>query len=112
MPNSPGHDSRRYPRLQPPRGVWVSWQDGTHQDVSRVHDLNVGGLFITTGSPSQIGAVLSLLLAVPEGQIRAKAVVRNVSPAKGMGVEFTELHDPDASRLQSFLKRITSSHEN
>ena len=72
-------------------------------------DLNVGGLFITTPSPAPLGTVLTVLLAVPEGQIRARSTVRSVN-AEGMGVEFTDITKGDQARLQALVARLLASN--
>jgi Tfp pilus assembly protein PilZ len=105
MPDLPSKTDRRYSRIATPRGVWVAWQDGARQEVSRVLDLNIGGLFVTTDHPSALGTVISILLSVPEGEIRGRAAVRNLS-AKGMGVEFIELREQDTARLQRLIARL------
>lgn len=102
--------NRRYSRIATPKGVWVAWQDGARQEVSRVLDLNQGGLFITTGHPSAIGTSISILLSVPEGEIRGRATVRNVS-TRGMGVEFVELREQDSARLQRLIARLLAASE-
>lgn len=104
-------NDRRYPRIATPKGVWVAWQDGSQQSqqsVSRVRDLNVGGLFIATPSPAAVGTEVTLLMSVPEGEIRSRAVVRNVVAGEGMGVQFTEMREQDAARLQSLVTRLLS----
>lgn len=110
--NNGGRSDRRYPRIPTPTGVWVAWQDGSRQSqqsVSRVRDLNIGGLFIATPNPAAVGAVITLLLSVPEGEIRSRAVVRNVVPKEGMGLEFTEMSQQDAVRLQNLVTRLLAS---
>lgn len=97
-------------RIATPKGVWVAWHDGARQEVSRVQDLNIGGLFVATENPCAIGASVSILLSVPEGEIRGRAVVRNVSP-KGMGVEFAELREQDAARLRMLIARLLPAGE-
>jgi Tfp pilus assembly protein PilZ len=91
----------------------VAWQDGSQQsqqNVSRVRDLNVGGLFIATPNPAALGTVITVLLSVPEGEIRSRAVVRNVVPNEGMGVQFTELREQDTARLQNLVTRLLASN--
>jgi Tfp pilus assembly protein PilZ len=110
MAGSPIKTDRRYSRIATPKGVWVAWQDGARQEVSRVLDLNLGGLFITTEHPSAIGTSISILLSVPEGEIRGRAVVRNTS-SKGIGVEFVELREQDLARLQRLIARLLPSNE-
>ncbi len=112
MPNEANRSDRRYTRIGTPKGVWVAWQDGTRQEVSRVQDLNIGGMFIATLKPASLGAFVTLLLSVPEGEIRGKAVVRNVADSKGMGVEFIELSEKDGKRLQSLIGRLLGASEN
>jgi Tfp pilus assembly protein PilZ len=97
---------RRYERIATPKGVWVAWQDGKQQNVSRVRDLNAGGLFIATPTPLALGSTVTLLLSVPEGEIRSRAVVRNVIPGEGMGVQFTELSQQDAIRVEKLVTRL------
>ena len=89
---SPGtKKDRRYPRIATPHGVWVAWHDSRNQrNVSRVRDLNVGGMFIVTPTPMLIGASIAVLMSVPEGEIRSTALVRNMVPNEGMGVQLIE----------------------
>lgn len=105
MLNPPNKADRRYARIATPKGVWVAWQDGARQEVSRVLDLNVGGLFLNTERPCAVGASISVLLSVPEGEIRGRAVVRNIS-VKGMGIEFVELREQDSARLHRLIARL------
>jgi len=98
--------NRRFQRIPTPKGIWVAWQAGNQQNVSRVRDLNVGGLFIATPTPAALGAVVTVLISVPEGEIRSKAVVRNVTPGEGMGVEFTGIAQQDALRLERLISRL------
>jgi Tfp pilus assembly protein PilZ len=110
MPDKPKRHDRRFARIATPKGVWVAWQDGARQEVSRVQDLNIGGLFVATDSPVALGTVVTVLLSVPEGEIRGRAVVRNVAPT-GMGVEFVELREQDSARLQMLISRLLSATE-
>ncbi|MGH9715537.1 MAG: PilZ domain-containing protein [Candidatus Acidiferrales bacterium] len=105
MSDRHNQNGRRYSRIATPKGVWVAWQDGARQEVSRVQDLNIGGLFVATERPSTVGTVITILLSVPEGEIRGRAVVRNATP-KGMGVEFVELREQDAARLRMLIARL------
>ena len=97
---------RRFQRIPTPSGVWVAWQHNHKQDVSRVRDLNVGGLFINTPSPPPEGTIIQILLSLPEGEIKSEAIVRNVTPAQGMGVEFKGMSQPDAVRLEELVTRL------
>jgi PilZ domain len=101
---------RRYARIATPKGVWVAWQDQSQQGVSRVRDLNLGGLFIATPTPAPPGTVVTILLSVPEGEIRSRSTVRNITPGEGMGVEFTDMALQDHTRLQALITRLLASN--
>jgi PilZ domain len=105
----PSKANRRYPRISTPKGVWVSWQHDASQNVSRVRDLNIGGLFIETETPPPVGASITLLFSVPEGEIRSSALVRNVTPGEGMGVQFVAMSQEHAVRLQTLFTRLLRS---
>jgi PilZ domain len=109
MHDKAGKSKRRYPRIQTPKGIWVAWHgDNIKQSVSRVSDLNLGGLFIATREPAPLGTVLTVLLSVPEGEIRGRSTVRSAS-AEGMGVEITEIAPPDQARLQALIARLLAA---
>lgn len=97
---------RRHQRVATPKGVWVAWQNDKHQNVSRVRDLNVGGMFIATPTPLPLGTALPVLMSVPEGEIRARATVRNVVPTEGMGVQITEISAENQARLDKLVARL------
>ncbi len=89
-----------------PRGIPVAWQAGGARIVSRVGTLGLGGIFIFTKQPATVGDVLKLVFDVPGGEVRARAVVRNVVPTKGMGIEFTAMQPEARARLTQLLRRL------
>jgi hypothetical protein len=112
MPKQGSKTDRRHQRVATPKGVWVAWQNDKLQNVSRVRDLNVGGLFIATPTPLPTGTVLPLLMSVPEGEIRGKATVRNLVPGEGMGVQFTEISADNQIRLDKLVARLLMAESN
>ncbi len=84
----------------------MAWQSGGDRVVSRVRTLGLGGLFISTPEPPPIGEVIKLFFEVPDGEVRAQAVVRDSQPGKGMGIEFTAMGHQARARLNHLLKRI------
>ncbi len=101
-----GEKKRRYPRIELPKGMWVAWHDGGRRLASRVRTLGMGGLFISIPDPPVVGTVVKLLFEVPSGEVRAQAIVRNVKPGQGMGVEFRQMAMEDRARLHQLLKRL------
>jgi PilZ domain len=89
--------------------VSVYWQCNSLEDVSRVRDLSFGGMFVETPTPQPAGAVATIDFLVPEGQIRAEAVVRHVQPASGLGLKFTAMPEADRPRLGMLIARLRQS---
>jgi hypothetical protein len=97
---------RRYPRISLPKGMRVAWHGGDLQLFSRVRTLGMGGLFISVPNPPPVGTKLRLTFEVPDGNVQAEAIVRNIVPGEGMGVEFTRLGLKDRVFLEKLLKRL------
>jgi hypothetical protein len=71
-----------------------------------VGTLGLGGLFICTPEPPAVGTIIQLLIDMPGGEVRARAIVRNVEP-EGMGVEIMSMRQEDRARLGRFLSLPT-----
>src|SRR5258705_13647020 len=67
------------------QGVWACWYCNGREDVSRVRDLSLGGLFLETAALRAIGTPTKVDFLVGEGQIRADAVVRHIVAGRGLG---------------------------
>ena len=63
-------------------------------------------MFISAPDPEPAGTVITILLVVPEGQIRGHATVRNTVPKEGMGIEITAMGAEDTARFRELLKRL------
>ena len=100
--------SRRYPRLKSPKGLSVAWQNATRRRVSYLDELGLGGLFIRTKESPAVGTMIQLLIDIPGGGIRARAVVRDIKPDEGMGVGIVSMGQEDRQRLSSFLSQLPS----
>ena len=86
------------------------WQCREQEDVSRVRDMSMGGLFIETPQPRTEGIQTRLHFLVQEGQIRADAVVRHARSGVGLGMKFTALSEQDRPRLAALLTRLRGTH--
>jgi PilZ domain-containing protein len=76
------------------------------RSVSRLETLSLGGVFIRTPEPPPIGSTLNLLLDMQNGDVRARAIVRRVTPSKGMGIEFISMTPEDRARLNKQLQQL------
>jgi len=100
--------SRRYPRMKSPKGLSVAWQDANGRRASYVDELGLGGLFIRTKEPPAVGTFIQLLIGIPGGEVRARAIVRNTTPDDGMGVGIVSMSQEDRRRLSNFLSQLPS----
>ena len=106
MPKEPPSGNRRYQRISLPKGMSVTWYGGGQQQVSRVQTLSMGGLFLCGSITQRVGTDLTLVFEVPGGMILAEAVVRNIVPGEGMGVEFTKMNPQSQALLDELLTRL------
>src|SRR6202045_2550436 len=96
-------ETRRHQRIALPKGMSVTWNGGGQQQVSRVKTLSMGGLSLCGSITLRVGADLTLVFEVPGGMVLAGAVVRNIVPGEGMGVEFTKMNSESRVLLQGLL---------
>jgi hypothetical protein len=97
---------RRHQRISLPQGMSVTWYGSGRQEVSRVKTLSMGGLFLCGSNTLRVGTDLTLVFEVPGGMFLADAVVRNVVPGEGMGVEFTKMSSQCRVLLEGLLTRL------
>ncbi len=97
---------RRFLRVKLPKGMLVAWQHSGGRSVSRVVTLGLGGLFIATPNPAPVGTVMKIVFDVPSGEVRARAIVKNIKAGQGMAAAFIDMGYPDRARLDQLLKRL------
>jgi PilZ domain len=102
----PLYSRRQSSRVDTSGEVWAYWRCDGIEDVSRVCDLSVGGLFLSTSIPRPVGMKAEIDFLVQEGQIRTEAVVRHLIPSSGLGLKFTAITDQDCPQLVTLLNRI------
>jgi tetratricopeptide (TPR) repeat protein len=108
----PTHESRRkYPRHKAPKGLLVGWRTAGQRMVSRAETIGMGGLFLHTQDPPSKGSIVELLFDLKAGEVRARAVVRNNVPGKGMGVQFVQMQAADRARLNQFLSKYSAAQQ-
>ena len=100
------YSRRMTSRIDTMGDVWVYWRCQGVDDVSRVCDLSIGGVFLATPVPPPLGTKAKLDFLVQEGQIRAEAVVRHLVPGGGLGLKFTAITDKDCPQFVALLNRI------
>src|ERR1039457_2239413 len=98
---------RRYTRVGLPKGILVAWEHSGIRKLSHVSGVALGGLFISTPEPPPDGDTIRLIFEIPGGEVRARAVVRDCQPCKGMGIEFTSMSQEARARLHQLMKALS-----
>jgi len=93
-------------RVEVSEGVWVYWRCDGREDVLRVRNLSLGGLFVETSEIRRVGIKANLDFLVQEGTIRADALVRHARAASGLGLKFLAVREADRPRLASLVTRL------
>jgi PilZ domain len=92
-------EQRRYPRVKPPKSVVAAWQAGTRRGVSFVESMGIGGLFLRTTEALPLRCLVQILLDLPVGQVRCRAIVRRFHENNGVAVQFIAMDPTDRARL-------------
>jgi hypothetical protein len=107
----PSYSRRALTRLPASDDIWVCWRCNGRDDVSRVLDISIDGLFIQTPHLKvKEGMPAKLDFLVQEGRIKADAVVRHVKGGRGLGLRFLAVSDEDRQRLKAVLSRLRTHH--
>ena len=101
--------ARKYVRVSVPKGPLVAWEHAGHRKISSARVLALGGLFIATPEPPPSGEFIKLVLEVPGGEVRARAMVCYSEQGKGMGIEFKSMKEDARARLNRLMKRLIGS---
>ncbi len=73
--------------------------------ASRAAIMGLGGLYLHAANPPREGSTIELIFDLPTGEVRGRAIVRNTTPGKGMGVQFVQMKPEDRAKLDRFLSR-------
>lgn len=102
-------EQRKYPRLKPPKSVVVAWQSGVLRDVSYVDSLGLSGLFLRTKKQVALRSLVQVLLDMPVGQVRCRAIVRWVKEQHGLGLQIIAMDQEDRARLFQQLRALQAT---
>jgi len=120
MPSSQKHEKRRYFRgkARPGRRVDLYYRLASDPDAERspavTSNIGVGGAFILTETPPELGAELSIEIEVPTADelIKVLAEVRWTSgegDEAGMGVKFLNLDVESLLKLSEYFASLTGA---
>lgn len=92
-------EQRKYPRVRPPKSVLAAWQAGTRRGVSFLDSLSVGGFFVRTREALPLRCLVQILLDLPVGQVRCRAIVRRIRENYGVALQIIAMEPSDRARL-------------
>jgi len=102
---------RRHPRTKMRKVFLVAWQGGGRRGASRARNVCLGGIYIDTRDPADVGDILDLFFDAPQGEVQTRAVVRSMHMGRGMGVEFIGMSFLERRRLHVMLKTLLANEE-
>lgn len=95
---------RRFPRIPVPAGIPILCEGFSVREWLRATNLSQRGFFAVTTNPLAQGTVLMVSFYGPGGRhIHSVAVVRDVVPGEGMGMEFCFLPARFLETLNSWM---------
>jgi tetratricopeptide (TPR) repeat protein len=104
-------ERRKDKRHTAPSKTLAAWKAPGQGAVSRVQNIGLGGLYLAASAPPAAGTSIDLVLSLPVGEVRARAVVCRSTPGKGMGVQFVLMRGEDRAKLNRFLLNLTERHQ-
>jgi hypothetical protein len=99
-------EQRYYPRVKPPKSALAAWQAGTRRGVSFLDSLSVGGFFVRTKEVLPLRCLVQILLDLPVGQVRCRAIVRRVYENYGIAVQIIAREPSDRARLYEQVRAL------
>lgn len=99
-------DRREHPRMQCLNSVQLQADNQTAPIWGKATDLSVGGCFVGMPVPLPIGAKLKISMWLNEAKLTLRGKVVNSRPGFGIGVQFLDIKEPEATQLRQFLQSI------
>ena len=69
-------------------------------------DISLGGCFVCTSKPMDVGARVRVTLSRKDGRFEALAMVRIVKPRVGMGIEFIDVDRTSMNLLDRWIDQL------
>jgi hypothetical protein len=98
-------EMRRQPRVAFSEEIWMG-QDGIFSRTGGyIRNISTSGVFVETTQSFANGSVVNLRFSLGESKnlVSCSAIVRNVRPGEGLGVEFLDLSSESRGRIATFV---------
>jgi hypothetical protein len=83
--------------------VDVRFEGGDGTGIANTRDIGVGGLYMTTTAPLDLGAPIMMIFSIGARELNVKGVVVYSDPGHGVGVRFKDLAESDAALIAGEL---------
>jgi hypothetical protein len=97
------HDRRAFPRVKCGNSVEVYTSQDSTPIRARAGDMSLGGCFIEMPNTLPKGSTIRIALWVKDTKLWARGKVVHSTPGYGIGVQFTEISEPEKVQLKRFL---------
>ena len=105
--NVPEH--RQSGRRQCPLPVQLHCTEQPYPTSGETTDVSLGGCYVKLLFPLPLGTKVDVRIALPDGEAKAKGVVRTLDPTLGNGIEFTEMEPASQEALELCLQEFPES---
>jgi hypothetical protein len=85
-------------------GIQMLVEDDNVLMRTRTSDVGMGGCYVETASPLEVGTRMEITLTLGEEELQTDGIVRATYPGIGMGIEFVGLSWEETARLYQFLE--------
>ena len=84
----------------------VNYEGGDGTGIANTRDIGIGGLYMITNAPLEIGTPLFMRMSVDGEEIGLDGVVTYSDPAHGVGVRFQAMSEKNEEILKRHLHLI------
>ena len=93
-------------RVDVSEDVWVYWWCHGREEISRVKNLGIGGLFLETPLLRPAGIEAQIHFLIQEGLVRVEATVCHGVASRGVGLKFRSIGESDRRNLAALIMRL------
>src|SRR6185295_6218394 len=81
------------------------WESLSRRHEARVDDVSLGGCFVNTYAPVELGEYINLEIQLPSGEwLPVRGQVVSYQPGVGFGMAFTALTAKKAARMKELMR--------
>jgi len=84
--------------------VDVRYEGGDGTGIANTRDIGVGGLYMTTVAPLDIGTAILMTVSINGRPMKLNGVVVYTDPGQGVGVRFKDISDEDLDYIKGEME--------